>query len=104
MPEDEHVPTAEYESLDQLRISKRYLDNQERYRISHGLHEEELHLDLIRRVEEVVGPLLDWQKVYFIAAVSGRGVEWAQTRRGSHFHIVDLPCAVCSGSRGVGMY
>jgi len=95
---DPIVQTSEYEPINNHpKVSLRYERNQERYREQRGLNELE-HLDaIVKHVEAVTGELSDWQQFYIIAAVSGRGVEWSQTRRGSHYHIVGLPCAVCGG-------
>jgi hypothetical protein len=92
---EEPMPTASYEPIDTLRISHRYLENQRRMRESRDVTEQQVFENILERIEEIVGPLLDWQKVYAYAAISGRGVEWAQTRGSSHYHIVGLPCAIC---------
>lgn len=98
MSEGPEVPTASYEGIDQLRISDRYLLRQEEYRSKRGLSEEDYWKSIIEHIESVTGPLVDWQRVFAIAAISGRGVEWAQTRGAPHYHIVGLPCSICSRS------
>lgn len=100
----DRIPTSSYEYIGDLRVSGRYLENQRKRREEHGLEEEEIHKQIIESIERIVGPLLDWQIMWAIAAISGRGVEWTQTRKGSHFHIMDLPCPVCGGGGSVGMY
>lgn len=89
------VPDVEYESIDVLRISGRYLDNKDRYLKSHGLTQEEYFESIISAIEAITGPLVGWQRFYTIAAVSGRGVEWASTRGRPHYHIVGLSCSIC---------
>lgn len=91
-----YVPIGMYNSFEkQPKVSDRYERNQERYRDQRKLTELEWLEEIIRLVESATGPLEEWQKFYIVAAVSGRGVEWSQTRRGSHYHIMGLPCPIC---------
>jgi hypothetical protein len=89
------VPTAEYQGLENHRTSQRYLDNQRKQREARGITEDQWHAEIIEQLEYLVGPLLPWQRFWVIAAVSGRGVEWAQTRLNPHYHFLGLPCAIC---------
>lgn len=83
------------EGLERLRNSDPWFRNREKYFDTHGITEDEYHQDILASVEEITGPLSGWQRFYLVAAVSGRGVEWAQTRGRPHYHIVGLPCSVC---------
>jgi hypothetical protein len=86
---------AEEKNIDVLRAPDRWLRNREAYWQKRELNESEYYQDIIDAVEHITGPLLGWQKFYLVASVSGRGVEWAQTRGRSHYHIVGLPCSIC---------
>jgi hypothetical protein len=89
---------VEEKNIDQLRAGDRWLRNREAYWAKRGLNESEYYQDILQDIERVTGPLMGWQKFYIIAAVSGRGVEWAQTRGRAHYHIVGLPCSICRRS------
>jgi hypothetical protein len=82
--------------IEVVRNSDVWYKRRERYIAERGLTEDEYHQEILGTIEEITGPLWPWQRFYLIAAVSGRGVEWAQTRGRPHYHIVGLPCPVCS--------
>jgi hypothetical protein len=96
MEEGEPFPTGVYEGIDECRASPVYLENQRRYFLKREIGtDEEYYREIVEKIEEITGPLLDWQIVYAVAAISGRGVEWAQARVNSHYHIVGLSCTIC---------
>lgn len=92
------LPNSEYEAIDECAASFRFIRSQQQRFEGRGLTEAQYHEQVIEAVEAVTGRLDDWQRFYVVAAVSGRGVEWAQTRRGSHYHIMGLPCTICGRS------
>lgn len=86
---------AEEENIDQLQTSEQHQKHIENYYKSRGLSQEQFFEDIIERTEQITGPLVNWQRFYLIAAVSGRGVQWAQTRGRPHYHIVGISCPIC---------
>ena len=92
------LPTSEFSPIEELSHSQRYQKARERYWESRGITELEYYEEVIDLLETATGELSGWQRFYVIAAVSGRGVEWAQTRKRPHYHIVGLPCAICGRS------
>ena len=101
---EEPLPTGAWESLAQLKANDRYIANRDNYRLTHGQTLEDEYQAIVDALESIVGPLLAWQKFWIYAAVSGRGVEWTQTRGGSHYHIVGLPCSICGRGGSLGVY
>lgn len=102
-PEDP-LPTGAYEDLGRLKASDRYIKNRDRYRLTHGQTLEDEYRSVIEAIETIVGPMLDWQRFWIYAAISGRGVEWTQTRGRSHYHIVGVPCSICGRGGSLGVY
>lgn len=89
------VPDAYTDHLEACRGSDRWIEQREEYFASRGLTELEYYQQILEAIEEITGPMLEWQRFYAIGAISGRGVERAQTRGRPHYHIVGLPCSVC---------
>lgn len=86
---------GEFDSALDAALAPRYRDRFVGRFESRDLPEGQFLDDIITAVEDVSGPLSEWQKFWIAGVVSGRGVEWSQTRRGSHYHIVGLPCPIC---------
>jgi len=91
----DRLQLGEFQPVTELAIAPRFRTNFVRKFESRDLTEEEFFEQIIETIEQISGPLSEWQKFYICGVVSGRGVEWSQTRRGPHYHIVGLPCPIC---------
>jgi pimeloyl-CoA synthetase len=85
-----------YDPIETVKREERYRDNLRKQWEARGVTEDVFLNEAVDLIENTfTGPLYEWQRFYIAAAISGRGVEWTQTRRGSHFHILGLPCSIC---------
>lgn len=92
----EELVTGSFEPTEEIGREERYRDNQRKAWEKRELTEEEYYSEVIANLEAVIGgPLYDYQRFWILASISGRRVEWTQARRGSHYHIVGLPCSIC---------
>lgn len=94
----EELTTGSYERIEDGRVDGRYRDNIRKQWEKRGVSEEEYYAGIINWITTSVGPLAQWQEFYLLVALSGRRVEWSQTRAGSHYHLVGLPCSICGRS------
>ena len=88
---------GEFSGTDRPDLKPRWKENQARISQSRGLSEDDYTEGIFKSIEQITGPLSAWQKFWMRAILSGRRVEWTQTRRGPHYHIVGLPCSICGG-------
>lgn len=94
----ERLTTGTYDRIEEAAPAGRYRDNIRKKWEKRGISEEEYYAEIINGITGTVGPLSPWQQFYILAALSGRRMEWSQTRAGSHYHLVGLPCSICSRS------
>lgn len=92
---EDELPVSYRESIADPETLSRFRENNRRMAESRGLSEQQHWASVIDAIEAITGPLHTWQRVYAIAAISGRGMEWTQARGSSHYHIVGLSCPVC---------